>query len=160
MATKTSDLAKHDGNQHEKKKNVRVNSNRIYRLIGEVDRPLLIVIIALVCIGSVMIFSSSYAYADSKFGDSYYFARSQVGFALTGIIIMAVIARTLDYRILKSFAYIFFAGAQHVGSLFSVFSSNRLNFLNLRLFLPVLRISAITRRKCAISKPALCPYFF
>lgn len=92
-----------------KKTAVRVNQNRIYRLIGEVDRPLLIVIIALVCIGSVMIFSSSYAYAETKFDDSYYFARSQIGFALAGILIMAFIARVLDYRVLKSFAYIFYA---------------------------------------------------
>lgn len=92
-----------------KKPTVRVNQNRIYRLIGEVDRPLLIVIIALVCIGSVMIFSSSYAYAETKFDDSYYFARSQIGFALAGILIMAFIARVLDYRVLKSFAYIFYA---------------------------------------------------
>lgn len=110
MATKTSDLAKHDGKSPVKKKNVRVNANRIYRLVGEVDRPLLIVIIALVCIGSVMIFSSSYAYADSKFGDSYYFARSQVGFALAGIAAMVIIAKTLDYRYLKRPAYIFYVG--------------------------------------------------
>ncbi len=92
-----------------KKPTVRVNQNRIYRLIGEVDRPLLIVIIALVCIGSVMIFSSSYAYAETKFDDSYYFARSQIGFALAGIVIMAIVARILDYRVLKRFAYIFYA---------------------------------------------------
>jgi len=93
---------------NKKKRTVRVNQNRIYRLIGEVDRPLLIVIIALVCIGSVMIFSSSYAYAESKFNDSYYFARSQVGFALFGILAMALVARLLDYRILKRFAYVFY----------------------------------------------------
>ncbi len=90
------------------KKRVRVNQNRIYRLIGEVDRPLLIVIIALVCIGSVMIFSASYAVAESRFGDSYYFARSQVGFAVFGILAMALVARILDYRVLKRFAYIFY----------------------------------------------------
>lgn len=93
-----------------KKKRVRVNQNRIYRLIGEVDRPLLIVVIALVCIGSVMIFSASYAVGESRFNDSYYFARSQVRWVIIGIAIMAVIARILDYRVLKRFAYIFYVG--------------------------------------------------
>lgn len=35
----------------------------IVRIIGEVDRPFLLIIIALLCIGSVMVFSASYAYA-------------------------------------------------------------------------------------------------
>lgn len=107
MALKQREKAASDA-QTEKKRAVRVNQNRIYRLIGEVDRPLLITIIALVCIGSVMIFSASYAVAESRFNDSYHFARSQVGFAIAGIIAMALVARMLDYRILKRFAYIFY----------------------------------------------------
>lgn len=87
---------------------VTTGQNKIYRLIGEVDRPLLIVVIALVCIGSVMIFSASYAVSESRFGDSYYFARSQIRWVIIGIIGMAVIARFLDYRVLKRFAYLFY----------------------------------------------------
>ena len=92
------------------KKSVRVNQNRIYRLIGEIDRPMLIIIIALVCIGSVMIFSASYAVGESRFDDSYYFARSQVRWVAFGILGMALIAKMLDYRVLKRFAYIIYAG--------------------------------------------------
>lgn len=88
---------------------VRQGQNRIYRLIGEVDRPLLIVIIALVCIGSVMIFSASYAVAKTRFDDSYYFARSQIEWVVIGLCVMGLIARLLDYRVLKRFAYIFYA---------------------------------------------------
>ena len=106
--TRTEQATAQKANEPKKKRAVRVNQNRIYRLIGEVDRPLLIVVIALVCIGSVMIFSSSYAVAESRFGDSYYFARSQVGFAVFGIVAMALVARLLDYRVLKRFAYIFY----------------------------------------------------
>lgn len=84
--------------------------NKIYRLIGEVDRPFLIVVIALVCIGSVMIFSSSYAVSESRFGDSYYFARSQIRWVIFGLIAMAFVARVLDYRVLKKFAYIAYVG--------------------------------------------------
>ena len=94
----------------EKKQRVRVNQNRIYRLIGEIDRPMLIIIIALVCIGSVMIFSASYAVGESRFGDSYYFARSQVRWVAIGIAVMALISKMLDYRVLKRFAYIIYAG--------------------------------------------------
>ncbi len=89
-----------------KKRKAVVAQNKIYRLIGEVDRPMLIVVIALVCIGSVMIFSSSYAVAESRFGDSYYFARSQIRWVVFGIVAMALVARFLDYSVLKRVAYI------------------------------------------------------
>ncbi len=79
-------------------------------MIGEIDRPMLIIIIALVCIGSVMIFSASYAVGESRFDDSYYFARSQVRWVAVGIVAMAFIAKVLDYRVLKRFAYIIYAG--------------------------------------------------
>ncbi|MBR0231973.1 MAG: cell division protein FtsW [Clostridia bacterium] len=96
-----------------KAKKVRASGgqNRIYRLIGEVDRPMLIVIIALVCIGSVMVFSASYAVCKQRFGDSYYFARRQIIFVIAGLIAMGLIAKLLDYRVLKRFAYIGYVGA-------------------------------------------------
>lgn len=87
-------------------KKERHTQNKIYRLIGEVDRPFLIVVIALVCLGSVMVFSASYAVCETRFGDSYYFARRQLAFVGLGIAILAFIARFLDYRVLKRFAYI------------------------------------------------------
>lgn len=86
-------------------------TGRIYRLVGEVDRPLLIVIIALLCIGSIMVFSASYASADARYGDSYYFARRQVRWLLFGVVGMAVMSKTMDYRILKRFAYIAYVAA-------------------------------------------------
>ncbi len=92
-------------------RSARTGENKIYRLIGEVDRPLLIVIIALVCIGSVMVFSASYAVAKTRFDDSYHFARSQIQWVIFGFVGMGLIARLLDYRVLKRFAYIFYVGA-------------------------------------------------
>lgn len=109
MTSKQNEQTVTSAPEKKKKRNVQVNPNRIYRLIGEVDRPMLIVIIALVCIGSVMIFSASYAVADTRFGDSYYFARSQVRWVIIGIAVMAVIAKFLDYRVLKRFSYIIYA---------------------------------------------------
>jgi cell division protein FtsW len=111
MNAKQTDKARTDSSaQAAKKQRVRINQNRIYRLIGEIDRPMLIIVIALVCIGSVMIFSASYAVGESRFNDSYYFARSQVRWVAFGILGMAVIAKLLDYRVLKRFAYIIYAG--------------------------------------------------
>ena len=80
--------------------------NRIYRLIGEVDRPMLIVIIALVCLGAVMVFSASYAVCKQRFGDSYYYARRHIEWVAIGLVAMGLIAKLLDYRVLKRFAYI------------------------------------------------------
>ncbi|OGO88086.1 MAG: hypothetical protein A2Y15_03975 [Clostridiales bacterium GWF2_36_10] len=78
----------------------------IIRLIGEVDRPFLLVVIILLCIGSVMVFSASYAYAATWFKDSYYFARRQLGWAIAGVIVMALVAKIVDYRWLKKWALI------------------------------------------------------
>ena len=66
--------------------------NTITRFFGEVDRPFLIIVVLLVCVGSITIFSSSYAYAEHRFGDSYYLAKPQLVFAAMGIGMMALIA--------------------------------------------------------------------
>ena len=68
------------------------------RIIGEVDRPFLLIVIALLCIGSVMVFSASYAYGKFYFNDSYYFARRQLGWAVLGLAGMCFTAVFVDYR--------------------------------------------------------------
>ncbi len=69
----------------------------IIRLRGAVDRPFLILVIILVCLGSAMVFSASYAYAEYHFGDSLHFIRSQLQWAAIGFGIMAVVMH-MDYR--------------------------------------------------------------
>ncbi len=66
--------------------------NTITRFFGEVDRPFLIIVVLLVCVGSITIFSSSYAYAEHRWHDSYYLAKPQLGYAAGGIAMMALIA--------------------------------------------------------------------
>lgn len=61
------------------------------RVKGGVDRPMLLIIIALLCFGSVMVFSASYAYALNQEGDSYYFIRKQIMFLILGFIVMVPI---------------------------------------------------------------------
>jgi len=69
----------------------------IIRLRGSVDRPFLILVIILVCIGSAMVFSASYAYAEHHFDDSMYFIRSQIRWAIIGFVFM-FLAMNFDYR--------------------------------------------------------------
>ncbi len=69
----------------------------IIRLRGSVDRPFLILVIILVLIGSAMVFSASYAYAEYHFGDSLYFIRSQLRWVVVGFALMFV-AMNFDYR--------------------------------------------------------------
>lgn len=76
------------------------------RIIGEVDRPFLLIVIALLCIGSVMVFSASYAYGKYYFNDSYYFARRQLGWAVLGLAGMCFTAVVVDYRWIKRFAWL------------------------------------------------------
>lgn len=74
---------------------------KITRLVGEVDRPFLIILIVLICIGSVMVFSASYPSAESKYGNSFYFAKRQLIFVILGVAAMAVATVLADYRRLK-----------------------------------------------------------
>ncbi len=60
----------------------------VVRVRAGVDRPMLIIIIILLCFGSVMVFSASYAYSLFKYGDSYYYIKKQVGFLLLGFAAM------------------------------------------------------------------------
>ena len=81
----------------------------IVRIKGGIDRPMLIIIILLLCFGSVMVFSSSYAYALSRYNDSYYFIRRQLLFAALGVAAMLFIT-LFDYRTIRKFTNIFYLG--------------------------------------------------
>ena len=50
----------------------------IYRAKHGVDIPFLITVMLLLCFGSVMIFSSSYVFAEKKYGDSFFFIKKQI----------------------------------------------------------------------------------
>ncbi len=65
----------------------------IIRWIGGVDRPFLYILLVLLAFGTVMVFTSSYAYAQRKFGDSYFFSKSQVGFLALGLVVMFLVIK-------------------------------------------------------------------
>ena len=74
---------------------------QIVRLKSGVDRPFLLLVIVLLCIGTTMVFSSSYAYAKSNYsGDSYYFSKRQIIWALVSIAAMLGVSR-VDYLMIK-----------------------------------------------------------
>ncbi len=64
---------------------------------------MLIIILLLVCIGSIMVFSASYAYAYSSLGDSRHYIRLQLGFVLGGGALMAFVS-LFNYEFIKKFS--------------------------------------------------------
>lgn len=79
----------------------------IVRIRAGVDRPMLVIIILLLCFGSIMVFSASYAYALNRYGDSYYFIKRQLLFSALGIGAM-FLAVFFDYRWIKKITLPFF----------------------------------------------------
>ena len=71
---------------------VRQRPGTVTRFLGEMDRPFLIIVLLLVCIGSIAVFSASYAHSANRYGDSYALARPQLMYVLLGVTAMAVIA--------------------------------------------------------------------
>ena len=72
----------------------------IVRIKSGIDRPLLIIIILLLCFGSIMVFSSSFAAAYQEKGDSYHYIKRQMIFLISGFIIMLIVSR-VDYRVMR-----------------------------------------------------------
>lgn len=78
-----------------------VKDNDIVRIKGDMDRAFLIIVIVLICFGSVMVFSASYAYALSSRGNSYYFIQRQIVFVAVGLAGLLFTAFCIDYRFIK-----------------------------------------------------------
>lgn len=79
----------------------------VYREKGAIDRPMLVIILLLICFGSIMVFSASYAYALDEMGDSYYFIKRQIVFAIIGIFIMFGVS-FVDYRYIRMATPLYF----------------------------------------------------
>lgn len=85
-----------------------VKDNDIVRIKGDMDRTFLILVIVLICFGSVMVFSASYAYALASKGNSYFYIEKQIGFVATGLVFMLGIAGFVDYNWIKKFTGLYF----------------------------------------------------
>lgn len=93
----------------ESERNREENTENLVRVRGGIDRPMLVLILVLLCYGSVMVFSASYAFALSDVGDSYYYIRRQVIFVLLGLFGMVVVAN-IDYKIIQKLTPLVFLG--------------------------------------------------
>ena len=80
---------------------------RLYSVSAVFDMPFLIILMLILVVGLVCMYSASYAYAFYWYdGDSYYFIKRQLAFAVLGVVAMLVIS-TVDYHVLHKFAWIF-----------------------------------------------------
>lgn len=84
-----------------------VTDNDIIRIRGDMDRSFLVLVIILICFGSVMVFSASYAYALASKGNSYFFIEKQLKFAAAGMLLMLGVS-LFDYEIVKRFTNFYF----------------------------------------------------
>ena len=79
------------------------NKKHRFWATGGFDIPFLMVVLILLSIGLVMLFSASYTYAYYNDGDSLYYIKRQLIFAVLGLVAMFVIAK-IDYHALGKFA--------------------------------------------------------
>ena len=75
----------------------------VLRVRGGIDKQFPILVVLLVCFGSIMIFSAGYVYAEKNFGDSFYFVKRQFIFGLIGIGVMILLSN-VDYALFKRFS--------------------------------------------------------
>ncbi len=71
---------------------------------GKIDLTFLILVMVILTIGLIMLFSASYVEALYREGDSFYYIRKQLIFAVVGIVFMLGVAFIPDYHILHRFA--------------------------------------------------------
>ena len=89
------------------RKNDFIKPTDVVRIKGSYDKLFLILVIILTLFGIIMDFSASYAYAFSKYGDSFYFVKQQIIFACIGMGLL-IFAMNFDYRWLRKFTVPYF----------------------------------------------------
>ena len=70
--------------------------HRFRFILTEIDKPFFILVMVLLVFGLLMMFSASYAFAETNFRDSLYFARNQMIWILIGFVVLC--AATLFVR--------------------------------------------------------------
>ena len=79
---------------------------KLFSIANGFDMPFLIILMLILVIGLVCMYSASYAYAFYWYdGDSYYFLKRQLAFAVLGVVAMLMIS-TIDYHVLHKFSWV------------------------------------------------------
>jgi len=76
---------------------------------GPIDATFLILVLILLTFGLVMLFSASYAYAYYNDGDSFYYIKRQLFFAIIGVVAMLFIGTNINFKILQKYSLLLFA---------------------------------------------------
>ncbi len=84
-------------------KKAKTKKNNGLFALGGIDIPFFIIVIALITLGLIMMFSASSSYSYYYFGDSLYYFKRQLFFAIVGIIVMFIMSR-INYHKLKFWA--------------------------------------------------------
>ncbi len=92
------------------RKNDFIKPTDVVRIKGSYDKLFLILVIILTLFGIIMDFSASYAYAYSKYGDSFYFVKKQIIFACVGFALLIIITKFDYIWIRKWFTVPYFIG--------------------------------------------------
>lgn len=83
------------------------NISRDVRVDAGVDRVMLVIILALLCLGLIMVFSASYADGQNRYGDSFHFIRQQLLAAGLGLVIMTALQKT-DFSLFRYFPFLLY----------------------------------------------------
>jgi cell division protein FtsW len=75
---------------------------------GKIDKPLLLVLFALLTFGLVMIASAGVAYSRTRFGDSYFFFKHQLIYGIIPGFILLFFVQKINYNFWKKIAFPFF----------------------------------------------------
>lgn len=95
-----------DTRSAQKKKTAKKSTISKYLAVGSFDLPFLLLVIVILTIGLVMLFSASYTYAYYKNdGDSAYYFKRQLIFAVLGVIAMLAVSK-VKYDYFKIFSII------------------------------------------------------
>lgn len=74
---------------------------------GKMDLTFFYLLLIILTIGLVMLFSASYVFADTYYGNSYYFITKQAIFAVVGVLLMLFVSK-IDYHFIRRFAIPFY----------------------------------------------------
>lgn len=75
--------------------------------VREIDKPLILAMMALVAIGFIMVYSTSYIMAMKRYGNEYFFIKKQLIFISIGFLLFFV-ASNIDYHAYQRWIYLIF----------------------------------------------------